>query len=40
MRKPTFQVDAFTSRRFAGNAAAVMPMDRFLHVTTANSRAC
>jgi len=24
-----FQLDAFTSRRFAGNPAAVMPMDRF-----------
>jgi PhzF family phenazine biosynthesis protein len=30
MRIPIFQVDAFTSRRFAGNPAAVMPMDRFL----------
>jgi len=30
MRTPIFQVDAFTSRRFAGNPAAVMPMDRFL----------
>jgi PhzF family phenazine biosynthesis protein len=30
MRLPIFQVDAFTSRRFAGNPAAVMPMDRFL----------
>ncbi len=33
-REPTvrvkiFQVDAFTDRRFAGNPAAVMPMDRF-----------
>jgi PhzF family phenazine biosynthesis protein len=26
---PIFQVDAFTTRRFAGNPAAVMPMDRF-----------
>jgi PhzF family phenazine biosynthesis protein len=24
-----FQLDAFTSRRFAGNPAAVMPMDSF-----------
>ncbi len=30
MRIPIFQVDAFTSRRFAGNPAAVMPMERFL----------
>jgi len=30
MRLPLFQVDAFTSRRFAGNPAAVMPMERFL----------
>lgn len=30
MRTPIFQLDAFTSRRFAGNPAAVMPMDRFL----------
>jgi len=30
MRTPIFQVDAFTSRRFAGNPAAVMPMERFL----------
>lgn len=30
MRTPIFQVDAFTSRRFPGNPAAVMPMDRFL----------
>jgi len=29
MRTPIFQVDAFTTRRFAGNPAAVMPMDRF-----------
>ncbi len=28
MRIPIFQVDAFTSRRFAGNTAAVMPMER------------
>ncbi len=25
-----FQIDAFTTRRFGGNPAAVMPMDRFL----------
>jgi PhzF family phenazine biosynthesis protein len=30
MRLPIFQVDAFTSCRFAGNPAAVMPMDHFL----------
>src|SRR5438477_1787947 len=29
MRVPIFQIDAFTTRRFAGNPAAVMPMDRF-----------
>jgi PhzF family phenazine biosynthesis protein len=29
IRTPIFQVDAFTTRRFAGNPAAVMPMDRF-----------
>jgi PhzF family phenazine biosynthesis protein len=30
MRSRIFQIDAFTSRRFAGNPAAVMPMDSFL----------
>jgi PhzF family phenazine biosynthesis protein len=30
MRMQIFQVDAFASRRFTGNPAAVMPMDRFL----------
>lgn len=30
MRTRIFQVDAFTTRRFAGNPAAVMPMERFL----------
>jgi PhzF family phenazine biosynthesis protein len=30
MRTPIFQIDAFTTRRFAGNPAAVMPMDSFL----------
>lgn len=29
MRARIFQVDAFTSRRFGGNPAAVMPMDQF-----------
>jgi predicted PhzF superfamily epimerase YddE/YHI9 len=29
MRTPIFQVDAFTTRRFAGNPAAVIPMDTF-----------
>jgi PhzF family phenazine biosynthesis protein len=29
MRVPIFQIDAFTTRRFAGNPAAVMPMDHF-----------
>jgi PhzF family phenazine biosynthesis protein len=30
MRTPIFQVDAFTTLRFTGNPAAVMPMDSFL----------
>jgi PhzF family phenazine biosynthesis protein len=30
MRTPIFQVDAFTTRRFSGNPAAVMPMVSFL----------
>jgi predicted PhzF superfamily epimerase YddE/YHI9 len=30
MRTHIFQVDAFTTRRFSGNPAAVIPMDRFL----------
>jgi PhzF family phenazine biosynthesis protein len=34
MRTPIFQVDAFTTRRFSGNPAAVMPMDAFLADTT------
>jgi PhzF family phenazine biosynthesis protein len=34
MRTPIFQVDAFASRRFTGNPAAVMPMDGFLDDTT------
>jgi PhzF family phenazine biosynthesis protein len=29
VRTPIFQIDAFTTRRFAGNPAAVMPMDSF-----------
>jgi PhzF family phenazine biosynthesis protein len=29
MRTPLFQIDAFTTRRFTGNPAAVMPMDSF-----------
>src|SRR5271170_8440712 len=29
MRTPIFQLDAFTTHRFAGNPAAVMPMDTF-----------
>jgi predicted PhzF superfamily epimerase YddE/YHI9 len=29
MLTPIFQIDAFTTRRFAGNPAAVMPMDNF-----------
>ena len=30
MRTSIFQIDAFTTRRFAGNPAAVMPMDVYL----------
>ena len=30
MRTPIFQLDAFTTRLFAGNPAAVMPLDAFL----------
>jgi PhzF family phenazine biosynthesis protein len=30
VRTPIFQLDAFATRRFAGNPAAVMPMDAFL----------
>jgi PhzF family phenazine biosynthesis protein len=30
MHTSIFQIDAFTTRRFAGNPAAVMPMDGFL----------
>ena len=30
MRTPIFQIDAFTTRLFTGNPAAVMPMDSFL----------
>jgi PhzF family phenazine biosynthesis protein len=29
MRTPIYQVDAFTTRLFAGNPAAVMPLERF-----------
>ena len=29
MRVPIFQLDAFTNRRFAGNPAAVMLLERF-----------
>jgi PhzF family phenazine biosynthesis protein len=34
MRTQIFQVDAFASRRFEGNPAAVMPLDEFLSDTT------
>ena len=34
MRAPIFQVDAFTTRRFAGNPAAIIPLDDFLPDTT------
>jgi PhzF family phenazine biosynthesis protein len=30
MRIPIFQLDAFTTRRFSGNPAAVMPLESFL----------
>jgi PhzF family phenazine biosynthesis protein len=30
MRAPIYQVDAFTARRFAGNPAAIVPLDSFL----------
>src|SRR5258708_15220802 len=30
MQVPLYQVDAFTSRRFAGNPAAVCPLERWL----------
>jgi PhzF family phenazine biosynthesis protein len=30
MRAPIYQVDAFTARRFAGNPAAIIPLDSFL----------
>lgn len=33
-RAPIFQLDAFTTRRFAGNPAAVMVLDRFLDDAT------
>jgi PhzF family phenazine biosynthesis protein len=37
MRTPIFQVDAFAARRFAGNPAAVMPLERFLADSTLQS---
>jgi PhzF family phenazine biosynthesis protein len=33
MRKKIFHLDAFTTRRFAGNPAAVIPLERFLEDT-------
>ena len=30
MRIPIYQIDAFTDRLFAGNPAAVCPLDRWL----------
>src|ERR1700704_5465418 len=33
MRTPIFQLDAFTTRGFAGNPAAVMPLESFLAET-------
>jgi predicted PhzF superfamily epimerase YddE/YHI9 len=37
MRTPIFQLDAFAARRFLGNPAAVMPMERFLADATLQS---
>jgi PhzF family phenazine biosynthesis protein len=37
MRTPIYQVDAFTRRRFAGNPAAVMPLESFLGDATLQS---
>ncbi len=34
MRLPIFQIDAFTTRRFSGNPAAVIPMPAFLDDAT------
>jgi PhzF family phenazine biosynthesis protein len=34
MRTPIFQIDAFAARRFTGNPAAVMPLERFLADST------
>jgi PhzF family phenazine biosynthesis protein len=39
MRTPIFQVDAFASRLFTGNPAAVMPLERFLGDATLQSLA-
>src|SRR5579863_7423228 len=37
MRTPIFQIDAFATRRFTGNPAAVMPLERFLADSTLQS---
>jgi PhzF family phenazine biosynthesis protein len=37
VRTPIFQIDAFTTRRFAGNPAAVMPLEGFLADSTLQS---
>jgi PhzF family phenazine biosynthesis protein len=37
MRTPIFQIDAFATHRFAGNPAAVMPLDGFLPDATLQS---
>jgi PhzF family phenazine biosynthesis protein len=37
MRTPIFQVDAFATRLFGGNPAAVMPLERFLADSTLQS---
>lgn len=34
MRTPIYKIDAFATRRFTGNPAAVMPMDHFLDDAT------
>jgi len=38
LRVPIYQLDAFTTRRFAGNPAAVMVLDRFLDEARAQAQ--
>ena len=40
MRTQIFQLDAFTTRRFAGNPAAVMPLDNFFGRRSAAGNRC